>query len=180
MKKELSREIEIPDGVEINIEGNQVWVKGKEGEVKKNFNAGKILIENRGNKIFLGCKNSTKREKKIMNSIAAHIKNTIDGVQKKFEYKLKICFNHFPITAQLEGDKIIIKNFLGEKNPRKAQIPEGANVKIDKENITITSADKETAGQAAANLEMATRIRLRDRRTFQDGIFITNKCGEEI
>lgn len=180
MHKELFKEIEIPDGVEAEIEGNSIIIKGKEGEVKKKFDTSKLIFEKVGDKIRIGNKKSTKREKKMMNTITKHINNMIRGVQEKFEYHLKICFSHFPITVEIKGNDALIKNFLGEKIPRKMKILEGTEVKVDKEKITVRSADKELAGQTAANFEKATIISKRDRRVFQDGIFITNKSGKEI
>jgi large subunit ribosomal protein L6 len=180
MKKELFQEIEIPEGMEINIDGSEVIVKGKEGELKRTFGQNKLAFEKKENKIIIGHKKATKQEKKLMNTIAAHIKNMIKGVDEKFEYKVKICFSHFPMTVEVEGNKATIKNFLGEKIPRIAKIPEGVEVKADKEFITITSNNKELAGQTAANFEKATRITSRDRRVFQDGLFIINKAGREM
>jgi large subunit ribosomal protein L6 len=180
MHKSLTQIIEIPEGIEINIDGAKVIVKNSEGKNERKFDISKLTLEKKDNKIVLGNKKSTKKEKRKMNTIAAHIRNMIKGVQKKFEYKLKICFSHFPITVEIKGNEALIKNFLGEKIPRKAKIPEGVNVEIEKDALIITSSDKELAGQAAANFENATKISMRDRRVFQDGIFITDKCGKEI
>ena len=180
MKRPLHQIIEIPEGVEASIDGGSVTVKGKEGENKRSFNFGKLDFEKKDNKIIIGNKKATKTEKKMMNTITSHIKNMIKGVQEKFEYKLKVCFSHFPMTVKIDDNEAMVKNFLGEKIPRKVKIPEGVEVVIDKDIITVRAIDKELAGQAAANFEKATRISGRDRRVFQDGIFITSKCGREI
>ena len=180
MKKSLFQEINIPENVEVFIEGDLVKVKGKEGESQRKFKIGSLKIEKEGNKIKIGNKNSTKREKKNMNTIVSHINNMIKGVQKKFEYILKVCFSHFPITVEIKEDEVTIKNFLGEKVPRKTKLPKNVEVKINKDIITINSCNKELAGQAAANFEMITKVRGKDRRVFQDGIFIINKAGKEI
>jgi len=180
MKKKLSQIIEIPKEIEINLDGNRLTVKGPEGENEKTFNIINLVFEKKDNQIIIGCEKATKREKKMMNTISAHIKNMIKGVQKKFEYKLKVCFSHFPISIEIKENEAIIKNFLGEKIPRKVKISKDVEVKIDKGIITIISFDKELAGQTAANFETATRIKKKDRRIFQDGIFIISKNGREM
>ncbi len=180
MKKEIFQEIEIPEGVEIKLEENKITVNGKEGTLTRSFNLGNLEFRKDGNKIILGNKKSTKREKKNTNTITSHIKNMIKGVQGKFEYTLKICFSHFPFTVEVKGEDVIIKNFLGEKTPRKMILPKGVEIEVDKQNINISSIDKELAGQVAANFERLTRIRGRDKRVFQDGIYMTNKAGRAI
>lgn len=180
MKKDLEQKIEIPQGVEVKINKSLVIAKGKEGEVKRNFKTEKIEMKKDADTIILSAKKATKREKKLMNTITAHIKNLLEGVQNKFEYKLKICFSHFPFTVQIEGNKAIIKNYLGEKTPREVKIPAGVEVNSDKQFVTITGVNKEIVGQAAANFEKMTRAKGRDKRVFQDGIFLVNKAGREI
>ncbi|MCA9487666.1 MAG: 50S ribosomal protein L6 [Nanoarchaeota archaeon] len=180
MKKEFFKEVEIPEGVEVKKEDNLVIVKGPEGENKKKMNFGKLEVNVGKDKIKLGSKKATKKEKKMTNTLTAHLNNLIKGVQEKFEYELKICFGHFPFTVKIEGNQAIVKNFLGEKVERKVKLPQGAEVTIDKDIIKVTSSNKELAGQTAATLEKSTIVRGRDKRIFQDGIYITKKCGKEI
>jgi large subunit ribosomal protein L6 len=180
MRRPIYKEMEIPEGIEILADGNLITVKGPEGENKRELNLGKLKFEIKDRKIKLGHDKSSKNQKKQIHTIFAHIRNLIEGVQKKFEYTLKICFSHFPFTVKSEGNKVIIKNFLGEKVDRKTKIPENVEMDIQKDIITVKSINKEKAGQAAANLETATKVKGRDRRIFQDGIYIINKCGKEI
>lgn len=180
MRQDYFKEIEIPEGVEVTINRGLVSVKGPEGENTREFPLRNLELKKKDNKVVIGKKGSTKREKKLINSMKAHIANMIKGVKEKFEYTLKVCSSHFPMTVECSGRELTIKNFLGEKKPRKTTIPKGAEVNVDKEIITVKSTDKELAGQAAATIERATELRKKDRRVFQDGIFITNKAGKQI
>ena len=180
MRKEIFKEIKIPDEVEVSLKGNLLTVKGEKGELKREFKKDKLVFEIKDGKIIVGNKKSTKKEKKMINTNIAHIKNMIRGVKEGFEYKLKSVFSHFPFTIEIKDNTAIIKNFLGEKVPRKVNLPKGVEIKINGQDIIINSIDKELAGQAAANLETITKIKNRDRRIFQDGIFMISKAGKEI
>jgi len=180
MNKDLIREIEIPEGVGVVVSGDDVVVKGNDKELKRLFDIGKIKIKVDGNKIVLSVKGATRRESKMIGTIWAHLNNMIKGLTENFIYKLEICNVHFPMNVKKEGDKLIIKSFLGEKTPRVAKILPEVNVEIEGNEITLSSYNIESAGQTASNIEKATKLTGKDRRIFQDGIFIIEKCGEKI
>jgi large subunit ribosomal protein L6 len=171
-RKKISEIMEIPEGVNVEIENRKIKLsKGSETSEKKlSYNARKD-----GNKIIVECEKPNKKEKRLIKSNIAHIKNLLSGLQNKYVYKLQICSVHFPMNVSVKGNEVIIKNFLGEVKERKAKILPHVEVKIEKDIIAVTSSDKEKAGQTAANIENATRIRNRDRRIFQDGVYITEK-----
>ncbi len=178
--KEIKKEIEIPEGLGVNIDGKRVIVKGPKGENSRELLYPKIKLAQEGNKIILSAKNATKREKTMMGTYSAHIKNLLVGVKNGFDYKLKICSGHFPMTVSVENSKVMISNFMGEKIPRRAKIFHGVNVKIEGDTITVSGFDKEKVSQSAANIELATRRTGFDKRVFQDGCYIFSKAGKEI
>jgi len=179
MRKKVEIYVEIPEGIKVEINGQEVSVKGPAGELKRKFESG-IKIEIKENKVYATHPNGTKREKKMAHTIAAHISNMMKGAKEKFEYRLRVCAAHFPITANIEGKKLRIKNFLGESKDREARILENVEVKVEKDLITVSSNNLEAAGQTAANFESATKVKARDRRVFQDGIFIIEKPGRVV
>lgn len=172
MRKKISEIIEIPEGISAEIINNFIEMRKEGNELKRKLEY-KAKIQ--GNRIIMESEKPTKKEKKLIKSMAAHVKNMISGLQKKYAYKLQICSVHFPMSVSVKGNQLIIKNFLGETKERKAKILPGVEVKVEKEIITVESHDKEKAGQTAANIESAMKISNRDRRIFQDGIFITEK-----
>ena len=179
-KKDIKDIIEIPEGVEVTVEPTKINVKGPNGDLERRFYSPAVKIKKEENKISFEVKKATKREKTIMKTTEAHIKNMIKGVTEKFEYKLKVCSGHFPMTASYDNGEFIVKNFLGESVPRKIKINGDVEITVKGNDITVSGPDKEKAGQAAARIESMTRMTNKDRRRFQDGIFIISKAGKEI
>ena len=102
-----------------------------------------------------------------------------EGARRGLRIQAKGVFSHFPMTLKVDGNKFTITNMLGEKVPRVAKLPwtpSEVQVKIEgKSDIIVTGADREKVGQSAANIERACKVKKRDPRVFQDGIYITSK-----
>jgi len=171
----IEYEVEIPKDVEVKIEGRLATVKGKLGELRNTFDFDSVKHERRGDKIILEQVSKRKGDRSLVGAIAAHLKNMIKGVTNGYEYRMKIVYAHFPINVSMEGNRFVIKNFAGEKTPRYAEVHGNAKVEIRGQEIIVTAVNKEDAGQTAANIERATKIRGKDLRVFQDGIYITSK-----
>ncbi len=177
MKTQLTEQIEIPHGATCEFANNMIKCRKGETEISRVINVPTMKTSIKENKVIFQCDSGNKKDFKILKSQIAHMKNMFLGLEKEFVYKLESCNVHFPMTMKVEGNKVVITNFLGEKTPRIAQILPGVRVEIKGAKITVSSADKEAAGHTAANLEKSTKIKNRDRRVFQDGIFITDRPG---
>ncbi|MFA4646111.1 50S ribosomal protein L6 [Pyrococcus kukulkanii] len=176
----VREEIEIPEGVEVTVQDNVVKVKGPKGELERRFFWPGVQIFTEDGKVVIYKDFPRRKDIAIVRTFKAHINNMIKGVTEGFTYKLKVVYSHFPITVKVQGDEVIIENFLGEKAPRKAKILPGVTVKVKGQEIIVEGIDKEAVGQTAANIEQATRITKWDRRVFQDGIYIVEKAGKPI
>ncbi|MBI2652429.1 50S ribosomal protein L6 [Candidatus Woesearchaeota archaeon] len=179
-KEKITREIELPEDVSASINDQFLLIKGPKGDVKRKFKQRRISIKLENKKIILESKSETKKDKKLIGSLMSHVKNMIKGSLQNHVYTLKICSGHFPMNISVIGNKLAIKNFLGEKVPRILQLKEGVGVKVEGELIHVTSASKETAGQVSADIEQLTRRPGFDSRIFQDGIYLINKDGKEL
>ncbi|AJC71257.1 50S ribosomal protein L6 [Thermococcus guaymasensis DSM 11113] len=176
----VREEVEIPEGVEVTVEGNTVKVKGPKGELEREFKYPGVQIFTDDGKVVIYKEFPRRKDIAIARTFKAHINNMIKGVTEGFTYKLKVVYSHFPVTVKVQGDEVVIENFIGEKNPRRAKILPGVTVKVMGQEILVEGIDKEAVGQTAANIEQATRITKWDRRVFQDGIYIVEKAGKPI
>jgi large subunit ribosomal protein L6 len=177
MKKKILETIEAPTGIECSFANNKLTVKKGAVNLEKKIYIPSIDIRVKENKIVLESKKGNKNDFKKIYSSLAHIRNMFKGVENKFEYNLEACNVHFPMTLKVDKGYLIINNFLGEKVPRKAKILPNVNVDVKGQKIVISSHDIEAAGATATNIEKSTHVKNRDRRVFQDGIFIVGKPG---
>src|ERR1700690_4613002 len=169
---EISKTIQVPDNVNLSLDGKKVSVKGAKGSLTRDFSFATIAIEGDGKNIRIWAKWPRKKEAALVGTITSHIQNMITGVTKGYSYKLKIVFSHFPISVKIQDKFILIENFTGERRPRKIKLIGNVKVKIEAEDIIVEGANLEEVSQTAANIEQSTRVRNKDPRVFLDGIFV--------
>ena len=171
----VSRRVEIPEGVKVNIDGKRVEVIGGKGRLVRDFSNSPVSINIEDNQVVVYTDDTHRKAVAMVGTVCAHIRNMIKGVTKGFTYKLKIVYAHFPISVKVEGDKILIENFLGERAPRIAKIVGNTKVIVKKDDVILQGINIEEVGQTAANIEQATKIKNKDPRKFLDGIYVYEK-----
>ena len=110
-----------------------------------------------------------------LGTFESHVSNMFHGVSDGWTYEMEVFYNHFPMQVSVEGEEVVIENFLGERAPRRTPIRGDTDVEIDGERITLRGPDIEAVGQTAADIEQLTRVTDKDVRVFQDGAYITQK-----
>jgi large subunit ribosomal protein L6 len=169
---EISRIIQVPDGVSVNLEGRKVTVKGAKGTLERDFSLIPISIDAEGDTIRVWAEWPRKKEAALVGTIHSHIQNMIKGVQKGWTYKIKIVFSHFPISAKIQDKTVLIENFTGERRARKAKIIGDVKVKVEAEDILVQGLNLEDVSQTSANIEQATKVKKKDPRVFLDGLYV--------
>lgn len=171
----IERMIEIPEGVTAQLEGTLLVVTGPKGELSRTMRYPKVEVRCVGQSFMASTVSDRKKIMAMCGTFVAHAGNMCKGVTDGFEYRMKVVYSHFPIQLKLSGNRLEIINFLGEKQSRSARIDEGVFVTLGNDEIILNGIDKEAVGTTAARIERATRVRKRDPRVFQDGIYIVEK-----
>jgi len=169
---EITENVQVPDDVEVSLEGKKFTVKGPKGTLIRDFSFAPISLKLNGKTVCIRAEWPRKKEASLVGTLRSHVQNMITGVRKGFTYKVKIVFSHFPISVKLKDKTILIENFTGERSPRKAKIIGDVKVKIQSEDVFVQGIDLEDVSQTAANIEQATRVKRKDPRIFLDGLYV--------
>jgi len=139
--------VAIPGGIEVKLEGTQiVAVKGK---IEKRLEThGRVNIEIRDNEVVFGRKDASKQSSAFWGTYRSLFNNIIIGLDKGFSRSLEI--NGVGYRANINGKTLELQ--LGFSHPIAYEIPEGIDVKVEKNIITISGTDKQQVGQVAAEI----------------------------
>ncbi|MGM0608000.1 MAG: 50S ribosomal protein L6 [Candidatus Muiribacteriota bacterium] len=141
--------IQLPEKVEVKLDGNHITVKGPKGTLQKTFNS-EIIIEKDEKSVTVKPPTQSKFHRSLHGTVAAEIKNMIKGVNEGFEKTLKI--SGVGYRALLNG-KVINLN-VGYSHPIDMQIPEGLEASVEDKGLTIKlkGSNKQKVGQFAAEI----------------------------
>jgi len=173
--------IKVPKGIKITINSKIVEVEGKHGKLKRDFKhlPIELYLANSGHEVRAKMYFAKSKQLSMLRSVCSHINNLFDGVQKKFEYKMRLVYAHFPINATITngGKTLEIRNFLGEKRVRTIVMLEGVKVEKStgtKDEIIITGTDIDMTSRSAALVRQSCLVKDKDIRKFLDGVYVSS------
>ena len=172
----MQRTVTFPTGVTAEQKGTVLSVKGPKGALERDFVFDHVNWTLDGDKLTIA---STSDRKKIgagIGTLAAHVQNMITGVTVGFEASLKVVYAHFPIKVTVQGTKVVVSNFLGERSDRITEAAEGVKVEVKKDDVFVSGPDKDKVGQTAGRIEGVARVTGFDKRVFMDGIHLVQKA----
>ncbi len=141
--------INIADGVEVKIQGNNITVKGSKGQLTWDFpQSMKVSMQDKA--IVVERSSDTKEGRSLHGTTRSLIVNMVAGVHEGIKRELQIFGVGY--RAQVQGNKI---NFaIGYSHPVEFMLPEGIKAEVDKKQttVTLTGIDKQLIGQTAANI----------------------------
>jgi large subunit ribosomal protein L6 len=141
--------VDIPSGVQVDVNGSNVRVKGPKGELQRLFSS-QIGIKMENNQLNITRTSEDPAERALHGTTRAVLANMIHGVSKGFEVILEV--EGVGYRAEMEGKKLAL--FVGYSHPVKMDAPAGVSFEVDQKTrqIKVLGFDKELVGQVAANV----------------------------
>ena len=146
-----NRILNIPNGVEVTVDGSKVTTKGPKGTLEFVFKNNNVDVKVEEGKIVVTRKDESKTSKQLHGTTNATINNMLVGVSEGFKKELEI--NGVGYRFQLQGNKIVVS--AGYSHPVELIVPEGLKVEMPEKSQTeliISGYDKQLVSEFAANI----------------------------
>jgi large subunit ribosomal protein L6 len=148
MSRVANKPISIPQGVEVEIDGQSVTVKGSKGSldyVLHDF----VSVTRDGDELCVSTRGDAKSAVVLAGTSRSLLSNMVTGVSQGYERKLQIIGVGY--RAQIKGETLNLS--LGYSHPIDYQIPVGVVVETPSQTeIIVKGIDKQKVGQVAANI----------------------------
>ena len=140
--------ITVPANVELNVDGQNVAVKGPKGELSLTVSA-PITVAKDENTVTVSRPNDGREARSLHGLTRTLINNLIIGVTDGFEKKLEIHGTGYRVLAKGTGLELA----LGYSHPVSVEAPAGITLSVEGNNkITVAGIDKQLVGETAANI----------------------------
>ena len=141
--------VAIPNGVQINVQGSEVHVKGPKGEMKRSFSPQMEIAMEDGH-VVIKRKSDDAAERALHGTTRAVIANMVRGVSTGFDVVLAV--EGVGYRAELQGKDLAL--FVGYSHPVKVEPPAGISFEVDQKTrqIKVLGYDREVVGQTAAEI----------------------------
>jgi large subunit ribosomal protein L6 len=139
----------VPSGVEVEIKGSLVRVKGPKGQLERVF-PGMIEIRQEDSNLTVH-RPSDEREHRALHGMArALLNNMVVGVSSGFEKVLEV--NGVGYRAEMKGSNLVL--FVGYSHPVEIEPPAGISFDVEAKTrqIKVRGSNKEEVGQMAADI----------------------------
>lgn len=148
MSRIANNPVEIPSGVEVNISGQSMSVKGKNGNMSMEVNK-KVQVKQEDNVLKFSGKEGVDGSVAMAGTMRSLANNMVVGVSQGFEKKLELIGVGY--RAQAQGNKLNLT--LGFSHPVVYDVPEGISVETPSQTeIVVKGADKQKVGQVSADI----------------------------
>jgi large subunit ribosomal protein L6 len=168
-------EIQLPDDVSATVDRFDLTVEGPEGSVTRRLWFPNVSVSADDETVAIESDEDDAKTTATLGTFESHVNNMIHGVTEGWTYQLEVYYAHFPMQVSVQGEEVVVENFLGEQEPRRTTVHGDTEVQVDGEEVVVRGPDKEAVGQTAADIEQLTRVTGKDTRVFQDGVYITQK-----
>jgi large subunit ribosomal protein L6 len=140
--------IPVPKGVDVNIAGGSISVKGPLGTIARPADPN-VEVKRLGDELLCKALGNSRHANAMSGTMRALVANMVTGVTKGFERKLSLVGVGY--RAQAQGDRLNLS--LGFSHPVVHQMPKGVKVATPTQTeIVITGVDKQLVGQVAAEV----------------------------
>ena len=164
--------VALPKGVTAKFDKGLLSVQGPLGKVSQDFTKIPVDVQITSGEVKVLTHGARRKNRSMLNTARSLINNAFEGVTKGYQYKLKVIYAHFPVTVKVQGKKVLVENFYGERSPRVAEIIGDTKAEVQGEDIILNGVSLQDVGQTAANLEQATTVKRKDLRVFLDGVYV--------